>query len=100
MNQSLLSGLEGMAGTTGLEPAASAVTGQRSNQLNYVPNLILIVPKVFRAPGVSRALARKSTKAGIISRNYAQVAKQIMALKRPDSRITAETSLPRRFRQQ
>jgi hypothetical protein len=27
-----------MAGTTGLEPAASAVTGQRSNQLNYVPN--------------------------------------------------------------
>jgi hypothetical protein len=29
-----------MAGTTGLEPAASAVTGQRSNQLNYVPNLL------------------------------------------------------------
>ncbi len=27
----------GMAGTTGLEPAASAVTGRRSNQLNYVP---------------------------------------------------------------
>ena len=26
-----------MAGSTGLEPAASAVTGQRSNQLNYVP---------------------------------------------------------------
>ena len=30
--------LKGMAGTTGLEPAASAVTGQRSNQLNYVPS--------------------------------------------------------------
>ena len=29
--------LRRMAGTTGLEPAASAVTGQRSNQLNYVP---------------------------------------------------------------
>jgi hypothetical protein len=29
--------LERMAGTTGLEPATSAVTGQRSNQLNYVP---------------------------------------------------------------
>jgi hypothetical protein len=28
-----------MAGTTGLEPATSAVTGQRSNQLNYVPEL-------------------------------------------------------------
>ena len=26
-----------MAGTTGLEPAASCVTGRRSNQLNYVP---------------------------------------------------------------
>ena len=28
-----------MAGSTGLEPAASAVTGQRSNQLNYDPAL-------------------------------------------------------------
>jgi hypothetical protein len=38
-----------MAGTTGLEPAASAVTGQRSNQLNYVPQLkkIRMLPSVF-----------------------------------------------------
>jgi hypothetical protein len=28
-----------MAGTTRLELATSAVTGQRSNQLNYVPSL-------------------------------------------------------------
>ncbi len=28
-----------MAGTTGLEPATSDVTGRRSNQLNYVPLL-------------------------------------------------------------
>jgi hypothetical protein len=26
-----------VAGATGLEPAASAVTGQRSNQLSYAP---------------------------------------------------------------
>jgi hypothetical protein len=29
-----------VAGTTGLEPATSAVTGQRSNQLSYVPSYI------------------------------------------------------------
>ncbi len=28
-----------MAGTTGLEPATSDVTGRRSNQLNYVPEV-------------------------------------------------------------
>ena len=33
--------LERMAGTTRLELATSAVTGQRSNQLNYVPNLFV-----------------------------------------------------------
>ena len=29
--------LNGMAGATGLEPAASGVTGRRSNQLSYAP---------------------------------------------------------------
>src|SRR5712671_4056903 len=29
-----------MAGATGLEPAASCVTGRRSNQLNYAPALL------------------------------------------------------------
>ncbi len=33
-----------MAGTTGLEPATSAVTGQRSNQLSYVPRVNLENP--------------------------------------------------------
>ena len=28
-----------VAGVTGLEPAASGVTGQRSNQLSYTPEL-------------------------------------------------------------
>ena len=36
-----------MAGTTGLEPATSAVTGQRSNQLSYVPNYAFIRPEVW-----------------------------------------------------
>ncbi len=39
--------LERMAGTTGLEPAASAVTGQRSNQLNYVPTRQINVPALL-----------------------------------------------------
>jgi hypothetical protein len=34
-----------MAGTTGLEPATSAVTGQRSNQLSYVPSAISIAER-------------------------------------------------------
>ena len=28
-----------MAGVTGLEPAASGVTGRRSNQLSYTPDV-------------------------------------------------------------
>ena len=37
LNQSLGKDL---AGTTGLEPATSDVTGRRSNQLNYVPAIL------------------------------------------------------------
>ena len=33
-----------MAGVTGLEPAASGVTGQRSNQLSYTPKPFLKSP--------------------------------------------------------
>ena len=32
---------EMLAGSTGLEPAASGVTGRRSSQLNYDPDVIL-----------------------------------------------------------
>ena len=32
-----------MAGTTGLEPATSDVTGRRSNQLNYVPAFLDVI---------------------------------------------------------
>ena len=34
-------GKKEMAGVTGLEPAASGVTGQRSNQLSYTPAVSL-----------------------------------------------------------
>ena len=39
------------AGWTGLEPAASGVTGRRYNQLNYHPRelLLLVVPSDSRA---------------------------------------------------
>ena len=37
-----LGGAHKMAGATGLEPATSDVTGRRSNQLNYAPNLWLV----------------------------------------------------------
>jgi hypothetical protein len=48
-----------MAGTTGLEPATSAVTGQRSNQLSYVPSAIstrmgnMQKPELFRFSSLS-----------------------------------------------
>ena len=38
-----------MAGATGLEPAASCVTGRRSNQLNYAPAFkpnFLLLPRM------------------------------------------------------
>jgi hypothetical protein len=37
----LAEGERRMAGSTGLEPAASGVTGRRSNQLNYDPKSIV-----------------------------------------------------------
>ena len=46
--------LKRMAGTTGLEPAASAVTGQRSNQLNYVPASRI---NAMRKPSVNKGIA-------------------------------------------
>ena len=48
-NEIRLSALERMAGTTRLELATSAVTGQRSNQLNYVPAGITVTGMVGSA---------------------------------------------------
>ena len=39
-NENVRKRLKGLAGTTGLEPATSDVTGRRSNQLNYVPAMV------------------------------------------------------------
>ena len=50
-----------MAGTTGLEPATSAVTGQRSNQLSYVPKNVLDILAVFTpTPNRADATTRSS----------------------------------------
>ncbi len=46
-----------MAGTTGLEPATSDVTGRRSNQLSYVP-LIADVPRNGSTHCLDSAIAR------------------------------------------
>ena len=41
----LTQGERNLAGWTGLEPAASGVTGRRSNQLNYHPKGFLRAPQ-------------------------------------------------------
>jgi hypothetical protein len=65
-----------MAGTTGLEPATSAVTGQRSNQLNYVPTSLFmrLAPKPhvycrFPLSANSRASALSSRYIEVPGRN-------------------------------
>ena len=56
-----------MAGTTGLEPATSDVTGRRSNQLNYNPAPVeprdtrWAAAAVTRLPGRARLAAEPRT---------------------------------------
>ena len=47
-----------VAGTTGLEPATSAVTGQRSNQLNYVPRVTVRVAEWWAVTDLNRGPSR------------------------------------------
>ncbi len=47
-----------MAGTTGLEPATSAVTGQRSNQLNYVPRVTTQIAGWWAVTDLNRGPSR------------------------------------------
>ncbi len=43
--------MEKVAGVTGLEPATSGVTGQRSNQLSYTPRFSNRWQKIVSAAG-------------------------------------------------
>ncbi len=43
--------IEDVAGATGLEPAASCVTGRRSNQLNYAPACDTLLLCLLISPG-------------------------------------------------
>ena len=52
--------IENMAGTTRLELATSAVTGQRSNQLNYVPNLEGTTQRKSCKQGVCKSLIQRA----------------------------------------
>jgi hypothetical protein len=49
-----------MAGSTGLEPAASGVTGRRSNQLNYDPELCAASASLYARWLASRSSPRAS----------------------------------------
>jgi hypothetical protein len=57
--------LKGMAGTTGLEPATSDVTGRRSNQLNYVPERVQYVGSSI----LTRALALQLEQCRLLAQN-------------------------------
>ena len=46
--------LKSVAGVTGLEPAASGVTGQRSNQLSYTPIQARLEPLPDERTGVGQ----------------------------------------------
>ena len=52
-----------MAGATGLEPAASGVTGRRSNQLSYAPFLGVrpLKPHVAASQGNAKDRAARKT---------------------------------------
>ncbi len=61
-----------VAGRTGLEPAASGVTGRRYNQLNYRPNgerLTSMVPRRYKRIHYGAVLSfRAAGKPGVVLR--------------------------------
>jgi hypothetical protein len=78
---------ENMAGTTRLELATSAVTGQRSNQLNYVPAKDLALLHRFVAQRFPAASLSHHPPHGVIDcaanigQNFGLVLVQIVIIK-------------------
>ena len=58
-----------VAGVTGLEPAASGVTGQRSNQLSYTPAFRFAPAPCGRRP-FTKSPRRCQAGAAMISKEY------------------------------
>ncbi len=54
-----------MAGTTRLELATSAVTGQRSNQLNYVPALAVSARETIPLLDIFRSIPEITVFSGV-----------------------------------
>ena len=59
-----------MAGSTGLEPAASGVTGRRSNQLNYDPNELTTENFRFRSSDLRLAIAEWLSANPLLLKSY------------------------------
>jgi hypothetical protein len=60
-----------MAGATGLEPAASCVTGRRSNQLNYAPAYIApFFPGLFPSVPSASPLCPKLAESAVTAKHY------------------------------
>ena len=81
-----------MAGTTGLEPAASAVTGQRSNQLNYVPTLFSYL---YRKPACLLAFLRFRRFACVVCLNPIEPNSEVNRQMQAD--LTQSTLPPQEF---
>jgi hypothetical protein len=98
-----------MAGTTGLEPATSDVTGRRSNQLNYVPVLRRTFSMVAQRPVTISPLVEEMKRSAFLLLltgapfAYAQKKKQELkeaeieviepAVRREEGRITVDGKL-------
>ena len=93
-----------MAGSTGLEPAASGVTGRRSNQLNYDPKRCVRPPLPLRSYGETsfvRVLAGLSAQTRIASENCQTKARRAQSLEERSlvyqTKLRSEPSLPEKL---